>query len=154
MINKPPDFIPDYIGNITRRTISVVSWQEIYDWVCRCEGSEVSIIMTYGRLEYDKNAELVVSVKQKEIKIKGILKDVYKDSFFFRIFDKESNCELEFGSMTKYDHHFCKVSIINNNKRNKSTVSPYNLSIESLEIGSGRWINHQGEEGWFGLMGI
>ena len=154
MMNKPPDFIPDYIGNITRRTISVVSWQEIYDWVCRCEGSEVSIIMNYGRLEYDKNAELVVSVKQKEIKIKGVLKDVYKDSLFFRIFDKESNCELEFGSMKKYDHHFCRVYIINNNKNIKSTVSPYNLSIESLEIGSGRWINHQGEEGWFGLMGI
>ena len=48
MLNKPPEYIPDYHALWRNLTLSLRDWQDTYEWVCRAEGTKMEIDIKYG----------------------------------------------------------------------------------------------------------
>ena len=74
MLNKPPEYIPDYHALWRNLTLSLRDWQDTYEWVCRAEGTKMEIDIKYGESYFDKRGEELIK-GSKEFKITSTSSD-------------------------------------------------------------------------------
>ena len=152
MLNKPPEYIPDYHALWRNLTLSLRDWQDTYEWVCRAEGTKMEIDIKYGESYFDKRGEELIK-GSKEFKITGKIQDVQKEKYSFIMTDQESDKKIKFGYQNRYDHDFCVCWIDNGENKGIIKIIPYDLGFLSLDVGIGRSINNEYGEDWFGYLG-
>ena len=152
MLNKPPEYIPDYENMLKNRSISKSCWRDLCLWVSKAEGTEMEVDITYGKPEFDKRNELII-VGNGSLKINGIVTNVKKENLELDIVNNANNQKFSFGINQKYEHEYCVCLIKNEEESFDQQVVPLDLCFLSLEVGIGRFINNEGLEDWVGWLG-
>ena len=150
MLNKPPEYMPDYARLLEAMSISLGTWKDTFNWVCNAEGTQMEVKLIYGRLQYDKNGELII-IGTNTFEMQGKIKYVSKKDFTFSVIDKDS-ISLILSHDHIYDTGFCTCWISKNNDYGTEKVVPSFMSFCSLETGAGRSVDREDQTGIFGTM--